>query len=147
MSSSPASAVSSVGFAELSRLGGIGCLLQPRLLLDNPLKSMRANSFQLIKFCGTRTVPVAKTKSIGLPADPAFGEGRRAGALFFARHLDYFIVNQNSHPSPGLGTVKTIYHDKTVPVHLPGLAKKEAPRPFANALGRLRRQLIKPPGC
>jgi hypothetical protein len=28
--------------------------------------------------------------------------------LFFARHLDYFIVTQNSHPSPGLGTVKTV---------------------------------------
>ena len=33
--------------------------------------------------------------------------GRRAGALFFACHLDYFIVTQNSLPSPGLGTVKT----------------------------------------
>jgi hypothetical protein len=32
--------------------------------------------------------------------------------LFFARHLDYFIVTQNSHPSPGLGTVKTNYRDK-----------------------------------
>jgi hypothetical protein len=69
---------------------------------------MRANSFQLIKFCGTRTVPVAKTKSIGLPADPAFGEGRRAGALFFARHLDYFILTNNSQSLPGLGTVKTV---------------------------------------
>jgi hypothetical protein len=37
--------------------------------------------------------------------------GRRFGALFFARHLDYFIVTQNSQPSPGLGTVKTIYRD------------------------------------
>jgi hypothetical protein len=66
---------------------------------------MRLNSFQLIKSCGTRTVPAAETKSIGLRADPAFGEGRRSGALFFARHLDYFIVTQNFHPSPGLGTV------------------------------------------
>jgi hypothetical protein len=33
--------------------------------------------------------------SIGLQADPAFGEGRRAGALFFARHRDYFIVTRN----------------------------------------------------
>jgi hypothetical protein len=33
--------------------------------------------------------------SIGLQADPAFGEGRRAGALFFARQLDYFIMKQN----------------------------------------------------
>jgi hypothetical protein len=38
--------------------------------------------------------------------------GRRAGALFFARHLDYFIVTQNSHPLPGLGIVKTNYRDK-----------------------------------
>ena len=37
---------------------------------------------------------------------------RRAGALFFARHLDYFIVTQSLQPSPGLGTVKTIYRDK-----------------------------------
>ena len=47
---------------------------------------------QLIKFCCTRTDPAAETESIGLQADPAFGEGRRAGALFFARHLDNFIA-------------------------------------------------------
>jgi hypothetical protein len=29
-----------------------------------------------------------------LQADPAFGEGRRAGALFFARYLDYFIMTR-----------------------------------------------------
>jgi hypothetical protein len=30
---------------------------------------------------------------MGLRADPAFGEGRRAGALFFARHRqDSFIM-------------------------------------------------------
>jgi len=66
--------------------------------------------------------------------------------LFFARHLDCFIMTPNSHPSPGLGTVKTTYRDQTTPVHLPGLAKNAAPRPFATALGRLRRHLIKPPG-
>jgi hypothetical protein len=38
--------------------------------------------------------------------------GRRAGVVFFARHLDYFIVTQNSHPLPGLGTVNTNYRDK-----------------------------------
>jgi hypothetical protein len=58
--------------------------------------------------------------------------------LFFARHLDYFIVTQNSHPSPGLGTVKTIYRDPKLIVRLPGLAKNAAPR--------RGRQLIKPPG-
>jgi len=43
--------------------------------------------------------------------------------LFFARHLDYFIVTQNSHPLPGLGNVKTNYRDPKLIVHLPGLAK------------------------
>jgi hypothetical protein len=119
-------------------VGLINCLLQPGLLLNQPLTSMRANSFQLIKFCCNRTDPAAKTKSIGLQADPAFGEGRRAGALFFAHHLDYFIVTQNSHTLPGLGTVKTVYRDQTTPVHLPGLAKNNAQRH--------RRHLIKPPG-
>jgi hypothetical protein len=92
---------------------------------------MRVNINPLIKFCGTRTDPAAETKSIGL-AD---------GALFFARHLDCFILTQNSHPSPGLGTVKTIYRDQTTPVHLPGLAKK-----LGTAIRQLaERQLIKPP--
>jgi hypothetical protein len=31
--------------------------------------------------------------------------GRRTGALFFARHLDYFIVTRKSQPLPGLDTV------------------------------------------
>jgi hypothetical protein len=31
--------------------------------------------------------------------------GRRSGASFFARYLDYFIVTRNSQPLPGLGTV------------------------------------------
>jgi hypothetical protein len=64
--------------------------------------------------------------------------GRRSGALFFARHLDYLIVTQNSQLSPGLGTVKTNYRDPKLIVHLPGLAKNAAPRHG--------RQLIKPPG-
>ena len=97
MSSSPASAVSSVGFVELSRLSGIGCLLQPGLFYLSIQKSMRVNINPLIKSCGTRPdsyrdVPAAETKFIGLQAAPAFGKGRRAGALFFARHLDSFVV-------------------------------------------------------
>ena len=59
------------------------------------LKEMREKFNPFIKFRATRTVPAAATKSIGLAADPAFGEGRRAGALFFARHRDYFIVTRN----------------------------------------------------
>jgi hypothetical protein len=84
-----------IGFAELSRLGGIGCLLQPRLFHLRIQRFIREEFNLLIRFCATRTDPAAETKSIGLPADPAFGEGRRAGALFFARHLDYFIMTKN----------------------------------------------------
>jgi hypothetical protein len=107
---------------------------------------MRLNSIRLIKFCGTLTVLSPRTVSVGLWADPAFGEGRRSGDLFFARHLDCFIVTRNSQPLPGLGTVKTNYRDPKLFSHLPGLAKNAVPRPFANALGRLRRHLIKLPG-
>jgi hypothetical protein len=56
---------------------------------------MRVNINPLIIFCGTRTDPAAETKSIGLRVDTAFGEGRRTGALFFARHLDCFIMTRN----------------------------------------------------
>ena len=69
MSSSLPSAVSSVGFAELSRLGGIGCLLQPGLFYLRIQKSMRDEFNLIIKFCATRTVPAAETKSIGLQAN------------------------------------------------------------------------------
>jgi len=66
-------------------VGLINCLLQPGLLIDQPQKSMRVNINPLIKFCGTRTVPAAETKSIGLQADAQV-------VMVFARHLDNFIV-------------------------------------------------------
>jgi hypothetical protein len=91
---------------------------------------MPLNSVPFIKFC--------VTGQFRLPGQHHRAVGRRAGALFFARHLDYFIVTQNSQPSPGLGTIKTNYRDKTTLCHLPGLAKNAAPRHG--------RQLIKPPG-
>jgi hypothetical protein len=34
--------------------------------------------------------------------------GRRAGALFFAHRLDYFIMTKNSQSLPGFGTVKAV---------------------------------------
>jgi hypothetical protein len=44
--------------------------------------------------------------------DSIFGlAGLRAGALFFARHLDYFIVTRNSHSLPGLVTVTQLHRD------------------------------------
>jgi hypothetical protein len=64
--------------------------------------------------------------------------GRRSGASFFARHLDYFIVTRNSQPLPGLGTLTQLHQDPKLLSRLPGLAKNSAPR--------RRRHLIKPPG-
>jgi hypothetical protein len=93
---------------------------------------MVLNASQLIKTFGTETNPAAETESIGLSADAQL-------AAFFAHHLDYFILTQNSHPSPGLGTVKTIYRDPKLFVHLPGLAKNS---PTRAAVGNS----IKPPG-
>ena len=71
--------------------------------------------------------------------DSIFGlAGRRAGALFFARHRDYFIVTRSSQTLPGLVTVTQIHRDPWLLFHLPGLAKNAAPR--------RRRHLVKPPG-
>ena len=81
--------------------------MQPGLLLDQPLKSMQVNSFQLIKFCCTRPdsyrdVPAAETKSIGLPADAHavmvfaspprqfYHDGTTRVRLTGLRHLDNF---------------------------------------------------------
>jgi len=50
--------------------GLINCLRQPGLFLNRLQKSMRVNINSLIKFCATRTVPTAETKSVGLPAYP-----------------------------------------------------------------------------
>ena len=91
----------------------INCLLQPGLLLNQPLKSMRANSFQLIKFCGTRTVPAAETKSIGLqayalvvmvfatPPRQLYRDMTNPAHLSGPRHLDNFIVTRKFYPLIG----------------------------------------------
>ena len=52
---------------------------QPGQLSNQLPKSMRVNSFQLIKSCYTRTLPVAETKAIGLQTDalvPCLPTGR-----------------------------------------------------------------------
>jgi len=82
---------------------------------------MREEFKQLIKSCGTWTVPAAKTESIGLQANARV-------VMVFARHLDNFILTKNLHPSTG-----------TLQKHMPTLTH------LATARGRLR-QLIKPPG-
>ena len=63
---------------------------------------------------------------------------RRAGALFFARYLDYFIVTQNSHLSPGLVIVKKIYCDPKSSAVCRDWQKTRHPDADANS--------IKPPG-
>ena len=37
---------------------------------------------------------ISQDSIFGWRADPAFGEGKRVGALFFARHLDCFIMTR-----------------------------------------------------
>ena len=83
------------------------------------------------------TNPAAETKSIGLPADELLSSlprPKRRGFLLI--HID----------SPGLGTAGLFHRAPGLFIHLPGLAKTKPPRPFVSALGRLRRQLTKPPG-
>jgi hypothetical protein len=77
---------------------------------------MRANSLQLIKLCGTRTVPTAETKSIGLQADAQvvmvfaspprqlYRDVTNPAHLSGPGHLDSFIVTPN--PRPLIGTLQ-----------------------------------------
>jgi hypothetical protein len=51
------------------------------------------------------------TGQFHLPGQHLWLAGRRAGASFFARHLDYFIVTRSSQPLPGLGTVTQFHRD------------------------------------
>jgi hypothetical protein len=48
---------------------------------------MREKFNLLIKYCGTRTIPAAETKSIGLPADALV-------SWLLPTHLDSFIVTR-----------------------------------------------------
>jgi hypothetical protein len=51
------------------------------------------------------------TGQFRLPGQHHRAAGRRAGASFFALHLDYFIVTRNSQPLPGLGIVTQLHFD------------------------------------
>jgi hypothetical protein len=62
--------------------------LQPGLFYLRIQRSMGEEFDPLIKYCCTRTVPAAETKSIGLQADVR-------GVMVFARHLDSFILTHN----------------------------------------------------
>jgi hypothetical protein len=78
-----------------------------------PLRSMVLNLSQLIKSCGTRTDPAAKTKSIGLPADASaswrimvfaspsgqfYHSVTNSYRLSVLSHLDNYIVTRKSCP-------------------------------------------------
>jgi hypothetical protein len=68
--------------------GLIKCLRQPGLLQSQPLKSMREKFVSFIEFCAPR--------QFRLPGQSLRrAAGRRAGALFFALHRDYFVVTRN----------------------------------------------------
>jgi len=83
------------------KAGLLGCLRQRQdRFVINP-NSMPSNSLPFIISCGIRTVSSTRTASLALAADPAFGDGRRAGALFFALHRDNFIVTPNARPLIG----------------------------------------------
>jgi len=93
---------------------------------------MREEFNPLIKFCCTRTVPAAETKSVGLQADArvvmvfASPSGQfyhtvtNPAHLSGPRDLDNFIVTRNFRPSTG-----------TLQKHMPTLT------PLATARGRL----------
>ena len=66
--------------------GLINCLRQPGQLRNRPQKSMRVNSYQLIKFCGNGTNPAPKTKSIGLPADAQLSWFLHASLITLSGH-------------------------------------------------------------
>ena len=74
---------------------------------------MRVNSFQLIKFCYTLTVPATETKSIGLQADARvvmvfaspsgqfYRDMTNPAHLSGLRHLNSFIMTPNTRPFIG----------------------------------------------
>jgi hypothetical protein len=80
--------------------GLINCLPQPGTVSQSILKSMPLISVTFIKY--------SKTGQFRLPGQHHRAAGRRAGAVFFARHLDSFILTQNSQSLPGLGTFSTV---------------------------------------
>ena len=67
--------------------GLIKCLRQPGQIRSQPSQSMVVTFNRLLNFVN-RTNPATETKSMWVG-------GRRAGAVFFALHLDNFIVTRN----------------------------------------------------
>ena len=74
--------------------GLINCLRQPGQLQSQPLKSMREKFLPFIKFCSIYKILWHPDSFVY--RDSIIGAvGRRSGALFFARHRDYFILTLN----------------------------------------------------
>ena len=110
--------------------GLINCLLQPGLFRNQPPKSLRLNSIQLIKSCCTRTVPAAKTKSIGLQADAPV-------VMVFASHLNNFIVTRQILPFIGTTPSGQILYDTKLSFTYRDFAKTHAnPDTDGNSLNR-----------
>jgi hypothetical protein len=88
---------------------------------------MRANSFQLIKLCCTRTDPATKTKSIGLQADARvvmvfaspsrqfYRDMTNSAHLSGPRHLDSFIMTPNTRQSIGTSQKRMPTLTRTAP--------------------------------
>ena len=84
---------------------------------------MRVNSVPLIKFLRTMTAPATVTESVGLPADPAFGAGRRSVVKVFAHHFNNFIMTrQLLHLYPDSSFIQFHLDMKPI-VFVPGRAK------------------------
>jgi hypothetical protein len=73
---------------------------------------MRVNINSLIKTCGTRTVPAAETKSIGL---------RRTDVVFASPLRQFYHDGTTSYPLPGFS-------------NLPTLSERENSRPSTGTL-------------
>jgi hypothetical protein len=91
---------------------------------------MREKFAPLIKSCCTRTVPTAKTKSIGLQADARV-------VMVFALHLDNFIVTRKSCPLIGTTPSGQLHHDTKPSSTYRDFAKTHAnPDTDGNSLNR-----------
>ena len=88
-------------------------------------KIYASNTSQLIKSCFTRTVPAAKTKSIGLQADAQVVIACPACGGFCIAILTILSLRDNSVPVIGTQSSGQLYLDKETCVHLLGPKSNE----------------------
>jgi hypothetical protein len=89
------------------KAGLLGCLRQPRLLRNQPLKSMRENLKPALQASASRTVQCFRDRFSRAAGRPRLRRGQARWCLaclpagrFFARHLHSFTVTRNSQPLP-----------------------------------------------